>query len=333
MEPGLVGREDDAATAAQVAATAGRYGARPRRPGRHLLSNRASASSSGPLWSPASSAGKTYRSGSSACRSVPPLWSPASSAGKTPSWARGWSSTRAAMEPGLVGREDIGDRARVAAGVLAAMEPGLVGREDVGLDRLDDDALAGAAMEPGLVGREDVVGVMPSGAMPYSPLWSPASSAGKTMNRGSDVRRGRCRYGARPRRPGRRSTSPAPPRTLWPLWSPASSAGKTRDAARGAGRGVAAAMEPGLVGREDAAASSAATATPPCRYGARPRRPGRQLARIIGADLWICRGLRAVVCSCSTLVGKLVGWFAESWPDRAASARQVWLVDLSARIR
>ena len=262
MEPGLVGREDDAATAAQVAATAGRYGARPRRPGRHLRVEQGVGVQQRAAMEPGLVGREDVQVRVERVQVRP-----------------------AAMEPGLVGREDaelgtrmveytgplrspassagktLGIEHDVAAGVLAAMEPGLVGREDVGLDRLHDDALAGAAMEPGLVGREDDE--------------------------------------------------------------------------QGLGRAVegGAAMEPGLVGREDAAASSAATATPPCRYGARPRRPGRQLARIIGADLWICRGLRAVVCSCSTLVGKLVGWFAESWPDRAASARQVWLVDLSARIR
>ena len=181
MEPGLVGREDDAATAAQVAATAGRYGARPRRPGRHLRVEQGVGVQQRAAMEPglvgredvqvrvervqvrpaAMEPGLVGREdaelGTRMVEYTGPLWSPASSAGKT-----------------------LGIEHDVAAGVLAAMEPGLVGREDVGLDRLHDDALAGAAMEPGLVGREDVVGVMPQG---------------------------RCRtrrYGARPRRPGRR---------------------------------------------------------------------------------------------------------------------------------
>ena len=56
------------------------------------------------------------------------------------------------------------------------MEPGLVGREYCALV-LDPST---ARMEPGLVGREDPsVNMVP--ISPGVPLWSPASSAGKTV--------------------------------------------------------------------------------------------------------------------------------------------------------
>ena len=161
------------------------------------------------------------------------------------------AASRAAMEPGLVGREHStpptrptgelpsrngarpcrpgahphGRAVRVLA--QAAMEPGLVGREHRGKG-LRWKGLRGAAMEPGLVGREHLLA---------------------TLRR---RQRSRGRNGARPCRPG------APAQENMPLvasgrpqWSPALSAGSTwwhRGAERGSsGRNGARPCRPGAL--------------------------------------------------------------------------------------
>ena len=173
----------------------------------------------------------------------------------------------------------------------------------------------------------------PAAGLVKVPLWSPAFGAGKTSRgRWRTRARRRCRYGARPSGPGRLVIEDLHVAgMLRPLWSPAFGAGKTTPGGRrscrcwrsrygarpsGPGRPVhprgaavarlAAAMEPGLRGREDdrpggsgasgsgrplwspafGAGKTGQQVQPPPqvhagRYGARPSGPGRLLLELL----------------------------------------------------
>ena len=181
-----------------------------------------------PLRSPASTAGKTgLRCGVPYCCYHFPLRSPASTAGKTGS---------PPPIPSLFGRPlrspastagKTGD-ARTRGGVRhgPATEPGLDGREDI--DRAEALAASAAPLRsPASTAGKTARTCRPAGRR-ECPLRSPASTAGKTC---AVPVRDACavtaRYGARPRRPGRRVD-------------------QVELAAR-----VAPATEPGLDGRED----------------------------------------------------------------------------------
>ena len=268
MEPGLVGREHSAPIDTMLRRRPRRNGARPRRPGARPASMSIVAVVHVPAAMEPGLVGREHRHTTS--RSLPPparlkpQWSPASSAGSTASTVQ---------------------ESRRSCVARAAMEPGLVGREHCIPMRLGRPGRTGdAAMEPGLVGREHRARcewrggrrshARRNGARPRRPG---ARRACATSRRSS----GSCRNGARPRRPGaRRMLLPLTPSAAhrWPQWSPASSAGSTKrtlsasetalhapqwSPASSAGSTDArshgtqylqfilgAAMEPGLVGRE-----------------------------------------------------------------------------------
>ena len=218
---------------------AGRYGARPRRPGR-LAFRSVGVAAVWPLRSPATKTGKTRASSAVPRCWVTPLRSPATKAGKTaaPGSGRG-RAIMAATEPGHEGRED-----------------GVVDRR-AGAERV-------AATEPGHEGRED-------GGKPAGP------------------RRGRCRYGARPRRPGRpRPRGRAASERREAATEPGHEGREDPDASRQVDVCLRAATEPGHEGREDRRRSVGPGTTQSCRYGARPRRPGRP-GRVCAGDPRRCR--------------------------------------------
>ena len=188
-------------------------------------------------------------------------------------------SGTAAMEPGLRGREDprIGMSDWVTGRPL--WSPAFGAGKTVQRTRGDAAELV-AAMEPGLRGREDPTSGA-TAATSCPPLWSPAFGAGTTGS--TEAGAGEC---------GR------------PLWSPAFGAGKTGGPSAVPDPGHAAAMEPGLRGREDdgaevawlsvwtaplwspafgAGKTGSGWRTPgrvrPGRYGARPSGPGRRRRR------------------------------------------------------
>ena len=159
-----------------------------------------------PLWSPAFGAGKTLRVVVERQQRRAPLWSPAFGAGKTARRSRsprrpharrygarpsgpgrqpaGEAAVpgprRAAMEPGLRGREDPSViRSRTSRSIWPLWSPAFgAGKTDRGGERPREPGQA--AMEPGLRGREDGSTTPTRGAAPG------------------------CRYGARPSGPGRR---------------------------------------------------------------------------------------------------------------------------------
>ena len=208
-----------------------------------------------PLWSPAFGAGKTTgrgvqgRAGRAGRYGARPS-GPGRPGSRSSHHRR---SMRAAMEPGLRGREDSSLSCSGIRDTSPLWSPAFgAGKTEVALlhPRRADDA----AMEPGLRGREDTVQALVERAGGHEPLWSPAFGAGKTS-----------------------SAPEAMLRSLSPLWSPAFGAGKTR-----VSHGPAASQEVPLWSPAFGAGKTRrATATrpgPEGRYGARPSGPGRRSA-------------------------------------------------------
>ena len=255
-----------------------------------------------PLWSPAFGAGKT-RSGSrrglgrpcrygarpsgpgrrdcTICRRFrpgAPLWSPAFGAGKT---AAGHPHRRhrrrAAMEPGLRGREDRpGGEHRAGPPVSRyGARPSGPGRPSVdtiwpGMPRTPLWSPAFGAGKTPSNGRSPVDWVLP--------LWSPAFGAGKTRV-GRRCSRGRAagRYGARPSGPGRPGggAGGSSGRIARRYGARPSGPGRPRLHLLGRRPVQPAAMEPGLRGREDGCPACRPGRRRAGRYGARPSGPGR----------------------------------------------------------
>ena len=154
----------------------------------------------------------------------------------------------AATEPGREGREDL----RTTCATNTAFVPLRSPAEKAGktpMRRRVRVRVRHAATEPGREGREDTRPARGRGGV-QAPLRSPAEKAGKTWSWRCWSSRSSGRYGARPRRPGRRA--------------------KLRNVQRQADEGA----RPRRPGRPRAPTPGAVR--PAGRYGARPRRPGRQ---------------------------------------------------------